>query len=466
MRNWVLSLLLFTLASSFLFFTDNRSRGWSDTHQYQIEARSWAKGERPPVADLLIDKENAQFVGPTHVPPLTPYIWSKFVSLGDPTKTLSRITLFQALLLSYCFILFVLIVGNRKVTVAGLLWGVLLFFHPFVRWWVYMPMSEPLALAIFLTGYYFAKTAGVAAALQGMTRPPVGLLHLPQLFSLKKNIFVWISFIFAASVGLIFFKDLILPSSFRGMGYNLNKSIQTLQGFFYDSSLIFNRLLPYKTFWFQVIWGILLTTFLIMIILKNYKKWTVWIAGIFYLLTIFLAAGEGFRYLFPFIVLLFVEFKPTLPKNKIIAGLLLILTLHVTFQHLEAIKELRGDRFPETDTLGLNQTRTWINENILSDKRLMMFRYRFCINYFDRPCVSIPLSDESILENLVKFKIRLVVVNQLYWQIEELDFEKRLLKELEAIKYPLNQYSRTFDNVRVIDVAPLPGFFKITRPKI
>jgi hypothetical protein len=450
-KNYKIFLLLI-LASSFFGFIDDKIHGWSDTHQYQVEAREWKKGARPPSNDLLLDPLSPYFVGPTHVPPLTPYLLSYLVDLKNPTKTSLYISILQALILFSCFILFVLLVGSNKISFSGLAFGVILFFHPLVRWWVFMPMSEPLSLLILLLSYYFKfGFAGIGAALQAVTRPPVAVLQLPLLFRGKNQKKLILGFFITALICILFFRNLVIPSKFHGMGFDIAKSVETFKGFIADSALIFKRLFPIEKIWFLILWGSFLITVSIFTVFRRFKNWSVWLCSLAYLAVISSASGEGFRYLFPMIIFLFVEFKPTLPSSRIIRGLVTILVIHMVIQQIQGISDLRGEAFPESDSVGLRKARDWLNEHSKSDDILMMYRYRLCVNYFNRPCLPIP-SDINDLERIIESKrVRFIVVNEIYWQIEELTFEKSVELDLKKKTLPLVE-THQFENVRVIDL--------------
>ena len=102
---WLKIFVLVILGLTFFGFVDNKYQGWEDTNQYQLEAQAWAKGSRPPVMMMLQDPQS--HVGPSHVPPLTPYIWSKLINTqSDYRSSLFHIKIFQAALLLACFVMF------------------------------------------------------------------------------------------------------------------------------------------------------------------------------------------------------------------------------------------------------------------------------------------------------------------------------------------------------------------------
>lgn len=438
------------LSATFFGFVDDRYRGWEDTNQYQLEARAWTLGSRPPVKELIAEKRN---INPAYTPPLVPYSWFLITDSRSETNTLWRIRIFQALLLGLAFSFFVPILEESIGLGAALVWGVLLFFTEFIRQLVMVPQTEPLSVALLILAYWRPSWVGVLAALEAVVRPPVVVLFGPLLWKQRKSWKVALSGAVTLAILILHFRNLFVPATFAGMGFNKDHIVDGFGNLISDSAfLYFDHLLPYKSLWLKVIWGLILGALLTTTVIKNRRNVSVWIFALAYTVVILLPLSQGLRYFFPLILLFMLEFKPSWPRPRWVQALIVILILHLGVRHIESFNEFRRDRTPETDSIALNEAKRWLIASGMEKEIVMMNHHRFCINFFKTQCfVLTPGGD--IYDDLKAHSVHFVLLTGRDWQIEEPEFEKRFLAMLRDRHLEAKITTRGFSEVRLIDVS-------------
>ena len=388
--------LVLALALSFFGLVDDRYRGWDDTNQYQLEARSLSQGRGLPLPEITENSLRIPEINPVRYPIGVTSVWSGLV---DPTQdwrqSLVRIRLLQ------CTLLAISIFGTFLVLGSG--WGALLitilfYCHAFFRESIVAPVSEIQSLFLLVLGFLLPLGSGVWFVCQLAVRPVVSVLHLARLWDQRKS-FRAITLGVLALLLMVFAYGNLLRSPPANLEFGPPWIV--LYGFADSTAkLFFTHLLSsesQKSILFQVIWSLILGVGAWFAFQGIRARFPLGIATAIYLAIVLSVYVQGSRYFLPLILVLLLELKPQFRGRKWLLIPCALLSLHLVFQQFESIRLLRRDREPPTDHSGLQQAQAWVG-SLEKKPRLMMHKFRYCLNYFAVPCSEYPRSLEpSIL---------------------------------------------------------------------
>lgn len=447
------TLVALIFAISFFGFVDDKYRGWDDTNQYQLIAKRWAQGIRPPLKEIEANTEGVGTDYSKTSPILTPFVWSLLVKPStDWNGSLFRIRTLQATAVATCFLFLYFALGGG---ISGLLISSIFFVNGFFREIIMAPITEPQSLLLLILSYAFPLLTGLFFVGQGLTRSPVLLLHSAVLLKAPGRLKSLLIAALSATWAWLFFKDLVkgVNVPIRAFSYfteNLRQLSET------SASTLFNHLLPHENGIFKVIWMTVVCFGLVWSIKKAYRKsHLLFLALSSYFCLLFSVIPQGFRYYLPAFLLLLLELRPQLTLAKWRRWLAIAFIAHLGFQHFEEWKWLKNHDESEAQSMGLVAARHWIKEENIQN--IMMFKMRYCLNFFDVQCFAYPqnLNRDGLIQEIKNKKITYLVFSGTDWMKEE----KEILPIIESLfnenHIELAKFERWFDKVRVVDLSGL-----------
>ncbi len=450
-------MILGLLSLTFFLQVDDRFRGWDDTNQYQLEALSWAQGEKPPSKFLIQESRGLGLVMPKYYSPLTSYLWSFFVNPNDTRSSLVKIKGFQAFLMAVIFIGLTFLIDSQ-ISFLSILLSSILLFTPFCRELISNPISEALALFLLIIAFIFPRGSSLFASLELMTRPVMVLLFIPILWKRKHEPFTYFLGIFTLLLGIIKFRGLLFSShqipAFDGYGLVV-KNVVT--NFASDSAYqYFDHLLPHTNPVFFIFWASLLGLLALLTIYKLKSNWVIGIPSLMYFLICTLWGPTGVRLLFPLMISFFIHFMSlnTVSKRIVSLGLFCLLFIHSIDRQIESGLEIWRDKLPETER-GFDEIKTWLHQKGYQNDPLVMWRFRFCSNYFRTTCFMPPFNPAELARQVKSQKIHFLVYPNKSWQREDNMNMELLNNYLEKTNFSFDKYSYDFQGIKVLDLSSL-----------
>ncbi len=461
----VITLSIF-LALTFFGFIDDKFRGWDDTNQYQLEAKVWARGSKPPVPELAANTAGQKTQFSVRGPVLVPFIWSFLISDSYSNQqngwasSLIRIKIFQAVLISTSFLMIIYLSGFSW---SGLAFAIFLFMNGFFRDFVSQPITEPFSYFILIFSYLICSlkvssrwrliVVPCLAAAQCITRTQVGVLHLSSLWKERHSKLAWASGLISITIAIWFFGDLIRGSKVHFYGPQMYGSVFKSYSAILSQTL-FIHLFNYEALWFQYLWRFIAGTFLLVIFYTARKNRALLLSLVVYVLIVFSVLPQGLRYFLPMFLLALLEFKPKIPKMKFVRTLAVIFAVHLCFQQIQNVFEFHRFITPETQSPGLVGVKNWIRQNKANVGNVMMLKFRYCINFFEIQCFTVPdiLDQKHFIEEVQSKNIRFLILSGVTWQIEEKSLENVARELFKSRHLSFEGATRTFDTVRVIDL--------------